>query len=156
MQLDVNGARSRVRTGPGRTLLHVLREELDLTGSKPGCGEGACGACTVLLDGRPVRSCVTAAAAAVGRRVTTIEGLASGGRLHPLQEAFLEAEALQCGYCTPGMILAGVGLLNATPRPTAEQVVAAMQGNLCRCGSYPRIVAAILAAAAAAGEAPDG
>jgi len=156
MELQVNGARRRVRAGAGRSLLHLLREELGLTGAKPGCGEGACGACTVLLDGRAARACVVPADAAAGRRVTTIEGLARGGRLHPLQEAFLAEDALQCGYCTPGMILSAAALLAANPDPTAGEVAAFLEGNLCRCGAHPRIVAAVRAAARAMAGAGDG
>jgi aerobic-type carbon monoxide dehydrogenase small subunit (CoxS/CutS family) len=145
----VNGAACTVSADSARTLLHVLREELDLTGAKPGCGEGRCGACTVLVDGRPVRSCVTPAHETAGRAVTTVEGLAREDGLHPLQRAFLDAEALQCGYCTPGMLMAAAGLLAANPDPDEAQIVAAMDGNICRCGSYPRIVAAIRAGAGA-------
>lgn len=148
MELLINGARHRVDDSPDRTLLTVLRDELDLTGTKYGCGEGQCGACTVLIAGLPARSCQTRAAAIAGRPVTTIEGIANGEKLHPLQEAFLEKQALQCGYCTPGMILSGVALLAKTPRPGREEIVAAMQGNVCRCGTYPRIIAAVQTASA--------
>jgi aerobic-type carbon monoxide dehydrogenase small subunit (CoxS/CutS family) len=120
---------------------------LDLTGCKPGCGEGMCGACTVLVEGRPARACVTAVGDVTGRTVTTIEGLACDGRLDQVQEAFLETEAFQCGYCTPGMVLSAVGLLKVTPKPTVEDIVAFMDGNLCRCGAYLRIVDAICLAA---------
>jgi aerobic-type carbon monoxide dehydrogenase small subunit (CoxS/CutS family) len=143
MELRVNGATHRLRTDPERSLLHVLREDLRLTGAKPGCGEGECGACTVLLNGAAVRACVTAVGEAAERDVTTIEGLH-----HPLQDAFLEAEALQCGYCTPGMIMSAAALLGANPSPTVTEIVEAMNGNICRCGAYPRIVAAIRAASA--------
>jgi nicotinate dehydrogenase subunit A len=153
MELVVNGAKKPVPPEPRRSLLRVLREDLGLTGAKPACGEGTCGACSVLVDGRVTRSCVTPAAAVAGRRVVTIEGLAQDARLHPLQEAFLEAEALQCGYCTPGMIIAGVGLLTTNPDPSDEEIIAAMHGNLCRCGSYLRIVTAIRRAACAVPEA---
>ncbi len=127
----------------------MLRDRLQLTGTKYGCGEGQCGACTVLLDGRAVRSCRVGLPEAAGRQVTTIEGLERHGRLHPVQEAFLEAEAFQCGYCTPGMILAAVALLEAQPNPSPEEVATRLVGNVCRCGTYPRIVAAVQAAARA-------
>ena len=152
IELLVNRARVRVDVDPETSLLNVLREQADLTGTKYGCGEGQCGACTVLLDGAPVRSCVAPVRAAVGKQITTIEGLENGGRLHPLQEAFLEMGALQCGYCTPGMILSGVGLLNKNPSPTREEVLRFMEGNICRCGSYPRILAAMEKAAASVTE----
>jgi len=143
IELVVNGRRQRVDVAPDRTLLSVLREELALTGSKYGCGEGECGACTVLLGGRAVRSCRTPVAKAAEARVTTIEGLERNGTLHPLQTAFMEDSAMQCGYCTAGMIMAGVALLESTPSPTHDQIVGAMNGNVCRCGAYPQIVAAI-------------
>lgn len=143
MDLVVNGLTRAVRSEPGRPLLHVLRDELDLTGTKYGCGEGQCGACTVLLDGAPVRSCLTPLKAAQGKKVLTIEALAARGSLHPVQEAFIEADAMQCGYCTTGMIMSAVGLLNKTPHPSEVQVKAALQGNICRCGTYPRIVQAV-------------
>ena len=146
-QLDVNGVRRRVDADAERSLLSVLRDDLDLTGAKYGCGEGQCGACTVLLNGEPVRSCITPVSSAAGKKVTTIEGLERDGKLHPLQEAFLEAGAMQCGYCTPGMIMAGAAFLRKNPNPSSEQIVRAMQGNVCRCGTYPRIVAAIQQAA---------
>jgi aerobic-type carbon monoxide dehydrogenase small subunit (CoxS/CutS family) len=142
-ELHVNGARRRIDADAERPLLSVLRDDLDLCGSKYGCGEGRCGACTVLVDGRPVRSCVTPLSTAEGKIVRTIEGLASADRLHPLQQAFLEADALQCGYCTPGMIMSALALLDQTPRPSREEIVRAMNGNICRCGTYPRIIAAI-------------
>jgi isoquinoline 1-oxidoreductase alpha subunit len=149
VEFNVNGAPRRVDTDPERTLLSVLRDDLDLTGAKYGCGEGQCGACTVLLDGRPVRSCVLAIKDAAGKAVTTIEGLAKDGVLHPVQEAFLAEGAMQCGYCSPGMILCGTALLSRTPRPTEAEIVQAMQGNLCRCCAYPRILAAVKRAAGA-------
>ncbi len=148
IELNVNGAKRRVEAEGGSSLLGVLRDELDLTGAKYGCGEGQCGACTVLIDGRPVRSCLTPAASVVGKEITTIEGLEQNGRLHPVQEAFIDAGAMQCGYCIPGMILSGVGLLQKTPAPTEPEILRAMEGNVCRCGTYPRIVAAIRRAAA--------
>jgi isoquinoline 1-oxidoreductase subunit alpha len=128
-------------------LLSVLRDELDLTGAKYGCGEGQCGACTVLVDGRAARSCLTQAASVEGKQVTTVEGLERNGALHPLQEAFLAVDAMQCGYCTAGMIMSGVGLLKKTPNPTDAEIMRAMEGNVCRCGTYLRIVAAIRHAA---------
>src|ERR1700694_3208848 len=142
MELVVNGTRRRVQSDPERPLLTVLRDELDLTGTKYGCGEGQCGACTVMIDGLAARSCQTRAVATAGRRITTIEGLAAHDRLHPLQEAFLETGAMQCGYCTPGMIVSGVALLKKNANPSEAEINQAMQGNLCRCGVYPRIVAA--------------
>jgi aerobic-type carbon monoxide dehydrogenase small subunit (CoxS/CutS family) len=147
--LNVNGARRRVDADGERPLLSVLRDDLDLTGSKYGCGEGRCGACTVLIDGRPARSCVTPVSAAVDKPVRTIEGVATGERLHPIQEAFLRADALQCGYCTSGMIMSALALLSQEPRPSREDIVRFMGGNICRCGTYPRIVTAIQDAARA-------
>jgi len=143
IELRVNGTRRRVDLEIERSLLSVLRDDLDLTGAKYGCGEGQCGACTVLIDGQPVRSCVTKVSAIAGKQVTTIEGLEQSGRLHPLQEAFLEAGAMQCGYCIPGMIMSGVGLLKKNPHPSEPDIARAMEGNICRCGTYPRVVAAI-------------
>ena len=143
IELLVNGTRHTVSAEPGESLLAALREDLGLTGTKYGCGEGQCGACTVLLDGRATHSCITPATAAVGRAVTTIEGLERDGHLHPVQQAFLDAGAMQCGYCTPGMIMAAVSLLAITPRPSAEDIVQGMAGNVCRCGTYPRIIAAL-------------
>jgi aerobic-type carbon monoxide dehydrogenase small subunit (CoxS/CutS family) len=132
-----------VAIAPERTLLTVLRDELDLTGTKYGCGEGQCGACTVLIDGTAARSCQTRVTALTGKRITTIEGLEQQGKLHPLQETFLEAGGMQCGYCTPGMILSGAALLAKNPKPQNAEIEAAMQGNVCRCGAYPRIVEAV-------------
>jgi len=146
-ELRVNGARRKIQADPERTLLSVLRDDLDLTGSKYGCGEGQCGACTVLLDGAAARSCVTPLRAAASREITTIEGLEKNGRLHPLQEAFLEVGSMQCGYCTAGMIVSGAGLLRSNPKPTRPEIVKAMQGNVCRCGTYPRILLAVEMAA---------
>jgi aerobic-type carbon monoxide dehydrogenase small subunit (CoxS/CutS family) len=148
IELQVNGKTYRTSAPAERPLLHVLRDELGLTGTKYGCGEGQCGACTVLLDGRAVRSCVTPLRAVAGRVITTIEGLAAAGGLHPVQEAFLEAGALQCGYCTPGMILSAVALLSRHPDPGVAEIVRFMDGNICRCGTYLRIIAAIRSAAA--------
>jgi aerobic-type carbon monoxide dehydrogenase small subunit (CoxS/CutS family) len=137
------------------SLLMVLREQLDLTGSKYGCGEGQCGACTVLLDGKPVRSCITPAASAAGKPVTTIEGLEQGGRLHPVQEAFIEADAMQCGYCIPGMIVEAAAFLKRSTSPSPAEIAKAMEGHVCRCCCYPRIVEAIQKAAANARTAPS-
>ena len=148
LELQVNGTKRRVEVDGERSLLSVLRDELDLTGAKYGCGEGQCGACTVLVDGRAVRSCLTQAASAEGKQIATVEGLERNGGLHPLQEAFLAVDAMQCGYCTAGMIMSGVGLLKKTPNPTDAEILRAMEGNICRCGTYPRIVAAIRQAAA--------
>ena len=125
----------------------MLREDLDLTGTKYGCGEGQCGACTVLVDSQPKRSCLIKVAAVAGKSVLTIEGLEKDGRLHPLQQAFLDADAMQCGYCTAGMILSGVALLDRAADPADADIAHALEGNLCRCGTYPRIVAAVRAAA---------
>jgi aerobic-type carbon monoxide dehydrogenase small subunit (CoxS/CutS family) len=141
--LNVNGSVLRVTAADDEPLLWVLRNRLGLTGTKYGCGEGQCGACTVLIDGRATRSCLTPAAAAVGAQITTIEGLEKSGALTPVQQAFLDEGALQCGYCTSGMILAASALLAEHVAPTDEQLAGAMNGNLCRCGTYPRIVAAI-------------
>jgi aerobic-type carbon monoxide dehydrogenase small subunit (CoxS/CutS family) len=146
IELVVNGARHSVEAEPDRPLLTVLRDELELTGAKYGCGEGQCGACTVMLDDRALRSCQTKISVAAGKRITTIEGLEEHGRLHPLQEAFLEHDAMQCGYCTPGMIVSGAALLKRNPNPTEAEIAQAMQGNVCRCGTYPRIVAAMRSA----------
>jgi aerobic-type carbon monoxide dehydrogenase small subunit (CoxS/CutS family) len=144
--LDVNGAERRVDADAGRTLLSVLRDDLELTGAKYGCGEGQCAACTVLVDGQATKSCITKAGSAAGKRIVTIEGLARNGKLHPVQEAFLEADALQCGYCTPGMIMGAVSLLRRTPNPSEAEIVIGMNGHICRCGTYSRIVGAIRAA----------
>jgi aerobic-type carbon monoxide dehydrogenase small subunit (CoxS/CutS family) len=149
-ELTINGAVRRVDVDSDRSLLGVLRDELDLTGAKYGCGEGRCGACTVLVDGEPVRSCLTRVGSTAGKAVTTIEGLGQNGRLHPLQQAFLDADALQCGYCTPGMIMAAAGLLATNPHPSDPEVIKAMEGNICRCGTYTRILTAIRHAAQAA------
>lgn len=147
LELLVNNARRRVEIDADQSLLSVLRDELELTGAKYGCGEGQCGACTVLIDGRPTRSCVTRAVSVGGSAVTTIEGLEEDGHLHPVQQAFLEADALQCGYCTPGMILEGVALLRRKAQPGDAEIARAMEGHVCRCCTYPRIVRAIREAA---------
>ena len=145
--LTVNGVARTVTTDPQRPLLDVLREDLHLTGTKYACGEGRCGACTVLLDGKPARSCVVPASLADKKSITTIEGLAKGDSLHPVQEAFLEEGAMQCGYCTPGMILSAVALLQEKPAPTDEEIVAGMNGNICRCNGYVKIKNAVRRAA---------
>ena len=143
----VNGAQQRLEVEGSRSLLSVLRVELGLTGTKYGCGTGECGACTVLVDGEAVRSCVVPVSRVRGRRVTTIEGLASKGRLHPVQEAFLEAQAFQCGYCTPGMIMGTVALLSRNPMPSELEIREALAGHLCRCGVYARVIRAVQLAA---------
>jgi len=148
MDLLVNGARRAVSSGPDRPLLYVLRDELGLTGTKYGCGEGQCGACTVLLDGVAVRSCLTPLKSAAGKQVATIESLEKDGKLHPVQEAFIEHDAMQCGYCTAGMVMSSVGLLNKNPHPSEAEIRSGLQGNVCRCGTYSRIVAAVRMAAA--------
>ena len=141
--LRVNGREHRVQGDAGDSLLAVLRDDLGLTGSKFGCGEGHCGACTVLLDGQTARSCVTRLGAVGSRPITTIEGLGSKDRLHPVQQAFIDAEAFQCGYCTPGMVMGVVGLLRTTPNPTDADIARVLDRNVCRCGTFPRIVKAI-------------
>ncbi|HNY39966.1 MAG TPA: (2Fe-2S)-binding protein [Bryobacteraceae bacterium] len=146
-KLTVNGTAHSVECEPERPLLDVLREELGLTGTKYGCGEGQCRACTVLLDGKPAPSCLTTMRMANGRTVTTIEGLAARGKLHPAQQAFLDEAAMQCGYCTPGMVLEAAALLEREPNPGEAEIVKAMNQHLCRCNGYPRIVAAVEAAA---------
>src|SRR5947209_18933809 len=145
--LRVNGVERRLTLDPRTTLLDALREHLDLTGSKKGCGLGQCGACTVLMDGKRMKSCLSLAALAEGREVTTIEGLAQGGQLHPLQAAFIERDAFQCGYCTPGQIMAGVACINEGHAGSPEEIRQWMSGNICRCGAYDHIVAAIQDAA---------
>ncbi len=143
MTLHVNGSPRAVEVAPDARLLWVLRESLNLTGTKYGCGEGQCGACTVLVDGRATRSCTARVSAMAGRRIETIESLARDGSLHPVQQAFLDHEALQCGFCTPGMIMTAVALLKSAPAPTPAAIVKAMDRNMCRCGTYARIVAAV-------------
>ena len=149
IQLAINGKSYSVDTDPQSSLLTVLRENLDLTGSKYGCGEGMCGACTVLIDGKATRSCITRVGSIAQKKITTIEGLASGDHLHPVQEAFLEVGAMQCAYCTSGMIMSAVALLQKNPNPQEKEIVDFMDGNVCRCGTYPRIVSAIQKAAKA-------
>ena len=152
-QLHVNGSRRALDADADRTLLSVLRDDLDLTGCKYGCGEGRCGACTVLIDGKAIRSCNTPVAKAQDKKIQTIEGVADGDKLHPLQEAFLEVGALQCGYCTPGMLMSALALLQKNADPTRDDVISGMSGNVCRCGVYGRIVSAVLKAAKAMKEA---
>jgi carbon-monoxide dehydrogenase small subunit len=147
IQLMVNGEEYEVAVAPNRTLLEVLRDDLYLTGTKEGCGEGACGTCTVLLDGKPIRSCLTLAIEVQGREITTIEGLASMGKLHPVQKAFVEYGAIQCGFCAPGMILTTKALLDENPSPTEQEARQAISGNVCRCTGYAKIVEAMLKAA---------
>jgi xanthine dehydrogenase YagT iron-sulfur-binding subunit len=149
MKLTVNGRERELNVHANETLLNVLRERLHLTGAKAGCERGECGACTVLLDGDNVYSCLTLAVACAGRHVTTIEGIAPGAELHALQKAFVAHDAVQCGFCTPGQILAALALLQRDPAPTLESIQHGMSGNLCRCGTYPKIVRAIQAAAQA-------
>jgi aerobic-type carbon monoxide dehydrogenase small subunit (CoxS/CutS family) len=145
--LRVNGKDATISTDPDRRLLDVLREELHLTGTKYGCGEGQCGSCLVRVDGEPERSCLLSVSDVEGRSVTTIEGLATGDTLHPVQEAFIEEGAMQCGYCTSGMILAAAALLEKTPDPTDQEIAKGMDGHLCRCNGYPKIVRAVRRAA---------
>jgi aerobic-type carbon monoxide dehydrogenase small subunit (CoxS/CutS family) len=149
IEIEVNGKRYPVQYDPETPLLYVLRDELGLTGSKYGCGEGQCGACTVLFGGAPRRSCQIPVSAAVGKPVITIEGLEKDGRLHPVQQAFLDAGAFQCAYCTPGMIMSSVGLLQSNANPSSSDIIQFLQGNICRCGTHPRIVDAVHQAAKA-------
>ena len=146
-ELEVNGVKHRVDVDAETSLLSVLRDQLDLTGTKYGCGEGQCGACTVLIDGLPRRSCLTKAATVGTKPISTIEGLARDGRLHPVQQAFLDADAMQCAYCTSGMIMTAVALLKAHPDPSKQEIARFMEGNMCRCGTYLRIIAAVRQAA---------
>ncbi|HEY1378364.1 MAG TPA: (2Fe-2S)-binding protein [Gemmataceae bacterium] len=148
-QLHVNGDARPVTADPDRTLLSVLRDDLGLTGSKYGCGEGKCGACTVHLDGQKTHSCVTRIGTVGNKQVHTIESLATGAKLHPLQQAFLDVGAMQCGYCTPGMIMAAAALLADNPSPSRDEIVRGLNGNICRCGTYGRIVTAVERAAKA-------
>jgi aerobic-type carbon monoxide dehydrogenase small subunit (CoxS/CutS family) len=148
IQLLINGREQRVDVPASETLLTVLRTELGLTGSKYGCGEGQCGACTVLVDGQAARSCLLPVSTLAGKKITTIEGLSQNDTLHRVQEAFLQQDAMQCGFCTAGMILSAVSLLSRQPNPTDDQIVRGLNGNICRCGTHPRIMAAVRAAAA--------
>ena len=153
IEIRVNGKSRRVAADPETPLLWVLRDQLRLTGTKYGCGEGQCGSCTVLLDGQAVRSCMIPISEVENEDVTTIEGLAADGELHPLQQAFLDEAAFQCGYCTPGMIMAGVALLNESRQPSAEEIKRSLEGNICRCGTQRRIVEAVRLAARVANNA---
>ena len=153
VRFSLNGKPAALDTDDGRTLLWVLRTDLDLTGTKYGCGAGICGACTVVVDGKAVRSCQVSLKEIAGKEVVTVEGLASGGKLHPLQQAFIDHGGLQCGYCTSGMLMNAFALLREKPHPTQEQIVAGMEDNLCRCGAHQRIVAAIGEAARRSGGA---
>ena len=143
LALRINGQTHQIDGDPADSLLSILRYELGLTGSKFGCGEGFCGACTVLVDDQPARSCVARLGTLAGKSITTIEAIGTADRLHPVQQAFLDAEAFQCGYCTPGMVMATIGLLKTTPNPTDQDIARLLDRNVCRCGTYPRIVAAI-------------
>jgi aerobic-type carbon monoxide dehydrogenase small subunit (CoxS/CutS family) len=153
IQLAINGKSYSVEADAQTSLLTVLREHLDLTGSKYGCGEGQCGACTVLIDGKSQRSCITRVGSVSGRQITTIEGLATGEQLHPVQQAFLDEGAMQCAYCTSGMIMSAVALLKKSPSPNESEIVDFMDGNVCRCGTYSRIITAIQKAAKMQGPA---
>lgn len=147
LALCVNGEQVRLTVSPGTTLLEVLRDELALTGTKYGCGEGECGACSVLLDGKVVNSCLVLALECEGSEIMTVESLRANGRLHPIQQAFVDQGAIQCGFCTPGMVMAAYALLQETPNPTEAQVGRGLEGNLCRCTGYRKIMDAVLAAA---------
>jgi len=142
MDLIINKKKYSVNVTPEETLLNVLRNDLDLTGTKYGCGEGSCGACTVLINGVAVRSCITKATSVEGKEITTIEGL-SNGKLHPVQRAFLDVDVFQCSYCASGMVMSSVSLLKKNPEPTEAEIITGMQGNVCRCGTYPRIIKGI-------------
>jgi xanthine dehydrogenase YagT iron-sulfur-binding subunit len=154
LTLTVNGARTELNVAPWTTLLDLLRDHLDLTGTKKGCDHGQCGACTVLVDGRRINSCLTLAVMKDGAEITTIEGLAAGGALHPLQQAFIEHDAFQCGYCTPGQICSAVGLIAEGKANTRDEISELMSGNICRCAAYPNIVAAIRQAMGKQAEKP--
>lgn len=147
MELFVNGTQHSLTVDRERSLLDVLRNELALTGSKYGCGEGNCGSCTVLIDGEAAQSCITPVSAAAERKITTIEGLAEGEQLHPVQQAFMEHSAFQCGYCTSGFIISAIGLLNRNPHPNEREIKSGLNGNICRCGAYSRILEAVKSAA---------
>ena len=149
IQLDVNGLKSEVVVEPRQTLLDVLRYDIKLTGTKEGCGDGNCGSCTVLIDGQPINSCLVFAVEMEGHAITTIEGVSQDGKLHPLQQAFIDEGAVQCGFCTPGLILTGKAILDANPHPTETQIRQSIAGNLCRCTGYDKIVRAILMASGA-------
>ena len=143
MELLVNDKKYIVEARAGESLLSVLRDRLDLTGSKYGCGEGSCGACTVLINGTATRACITPAGGVAGKKITTIEGLGNNGSLHPVQQAFLKVDVFQCAYCAPGMVMSAVSLLEKNPKPSRQEIIQGMQGNICRCGTYPRVVRAI-------------
>ena len=147
IKFELNGNPVTLEIDPGTILMWALRNDLKLTGTKFGCGLGFCGSCTVLLDNEPVRSCMLAVSDAAGKKLITIEGLAVNGELHPIQKAFMKNDALQCGYCTPGMIMNAVGLLLKNPEPSREEIIEAMEDNLCRCGTYGRIIESIQMAA---------
>jgi len=147
MELVINQKKYSVNVSPEDTLLSVLRNDLDLTGTKYGCGEGSCGACTVLINGVAVRSCITKATSVEGKDITTVEGLATNGKLHPVQQAFLNVDVFQCSYCASGMVMSSVSLLKKNPDPTEQEIISGMQGNVCRCGTYPRIIKGIQEAA---------
>jgi xanthine dehydrogenase YagT iron-sulfur-binding subunit len=153
LRLTVNGVKQELEVAPWTTLLDLLRDHLDLTGTKKGCDHGQCGACTVLVDGRRINSCLTLAVMKDGGEVTTIEGLAKDGKLHPLQQAFIEHDAFQCGYCTPGQICSGIGLISEGKAHTADEIRELMSGNICRCGAFPNILTAIQQAMGAGGKA---
>jgi carbon-monoxide dehydrogenase small subunit len=146
LHINVNGDEHQLLVATHHTLLEVIRDVIGLTGTKNGCGAGECGACTVLLDGEPVNSCLVLAHEAEGRKVTTIEGLAKGGMLHPVQEAFIEEGAIQCGFCTPGMVLTAVALLDKNPAPSRQDILDGLKGNLCRCTGYVKILEAVMTA----------
>jgi carbon-monoxide dehydrogenase small subunit len=147
IKLTVNGNEYEISIKPNATLLDTIREDLGLTGTKEGCGNGECGACTVIIDGKTANSCITLAVEANGKKITTIEGLSQGEKLHPIQEAFVEVGGLQCGFCTPGMILSSKVLLDANPNPTEEQIRKGLEGNFCRCTGYTKIIESVKAAA---------
>jgi aerobic-type carbon monoxide dehydrogenase small subunit (CoxS/CutS family) len=156
ISLHINGVVREVEVEPGQSLLFLLRDTLGLTGTKYGCAQDECAACTVLIDNRPDKSCRADPHSMIGRHITTIEGLEQDGQLHPVQEAFLAEQALQCGYCTAGMIMTAVGLLKAHPNPNRSEIVRYMQSNICRCGTYPRVIAAVQRAATHTGRANGG
>ena len=143
MELTINGIKHQIKSDSKTSLLNVIREELNMTGSKYGCGEGVCGSCTVLMDGNAVRSCIVEAGDASGKQITTIEGVSESEKLHPVQQSFLKEDVFQCGYCAPGMVMSAVGLLKKNASPSEEEIIEAMNGNICRCGEYPKIVKAI-------------
>ncbi len=147
ISFQLNGKKTEVRIDPAETLLWVLRNHFNLTGTKFGCGNGFCGSCTVLIDNEPIRSCTVPVSDVAGKKVTTIEGLAANGKLHPVQQAFVDHDALQCGYCTPGMILTSVGLLSKNPSPSRQEIIEGLEDNLCRCGAHLRIIDAVESAA---------